>query len=653
MSPREDGLSNSIIGNNNYVYPIVSQMVKKIIQGGISDRVDDQGSSGPGGCPIGGQASCRMTHVHDGTVTERPWTRFLCTIQQIGVMVLVGWATTAGAAGIPVPGQVLLKWRPEVTEEVGQALLRSMQARQVDGIAALGVRILKVPEERQAKVVEALARHPHVQFVESDMEVAPDALPNDPNYSKQWHLPKIQGPSAWDHTVGDASVIIAILDTGVDPAHPDLAQLLVPGWNVYDNNSDTRDVYGHGTSVAGSASAMGNNGLGIASVTWRSRIMPIRISSTTGGATFSAMAKGLTYAADNGARVANISYNSAARSATVQSAAKYLHDRGGVVTISSGNDSQYIEAADNAYVLAVGATTSSDGLASFSNRGQFVDLVAPGSSIYTTANGGGYRSVSGTSFSAPITAGVAALVFSVNPGLSGGQVQDVLKQTADDLGGAGYDTSYGHGRVNAYRAVLAALSAVPPVAPDTTAPEVRFVTPGQGSFVEGTQMVRVEATDDTGVDSMALYLGSDLVAVGGGGILEVAWDTTTHSDGNVTLTALAWDLTGNEGTAQVTVSVANLPDQTAPTVGITSPGNGAKLNKSQKIAVSATDDTAVTQVELYANGAKIGSVAGTTSGTYSFTWNTTKVAKGTYLLEAVAYDAAGNSSVSIGVSVFK
>jgi hypothetical protein len=594
-----------------------------------------------------------MNNGCDGMVTERPWVQFFLSIRRMALVILGCLATTASGAGIPVPGQILLKLRPEVPEGVGQALMRSVEARQVDEIAALGVRILKVPEERQMTLLAALARNPHVQFVESDMEVAPDALPNDPNYSKQWHLPKIHGPAAWDHTVGDPGVVIAILDTGVDPSHSDLAGLLVPGWNVYDNNSDTRDVYGHGTSVAGSASALGNNGLGIASVTWASRIMPIRISSTTGGATFSAMAKGLTYAADNGARVANISYNSAARSATVQSAAKYLHDRGGVVTISSGNDSQYIDAADNDYVLAVGATTSSDGLASFSNRGPFVDLVAPGSSIYTTANGGGYRSVSGTSFSAPITAGVAALVLSVNPALSGGQVQDLLKQTADDLGAAGYDTSYGHGRVNAYRAVLAAIHAVVPVDPDTTAPAVQFASPGSGSLLQGVHPVRVEATDGTGVDSIALYVGNDLVAVGEGGMLEVAWDTTTHADGSVILTALAWDLTGNEGVAQVTVSVANLPDQTSPTVRITSPGNGAKLNKSQKIAVSATDDTAVTRVELYANGARIGSTAGTISSTYSFTWNTTKVARGTYLLEAVAYDAAGNTSVSSGVSVFK
>src|SRR5262249_39732123 len=158
-----------------------------------------------------------------------------------------------------------------------------------------------------------------------------------------------------------------------------------------DNNSDTHDVYGHGTPVAGTAAASSNNGAGVASVTWNCRIMPVRISDTTGYAYYSTTASALTWAADHRARVANLSYEMST-SGTVTSAAQYFQSKGGVVTMSAGNYSTFVSAADNPYVLTVSATDSNDLLTTFSNYGNIIDLAAPGVGIYSTDNGGGYGS---------------------------------------------------------------------------------------------------------------------------------------------------------------------------------------------------------------------------------------------------------------------
>ena len=202
----------------------------------------------------------------------------------------------------------------------------------------------------------------------------------------------------------------------MDGTHPDLVPNLVPGWNTYDNNSNSADVYGHGTEVAGTVAASGNNGMGVASVAFGCKLMPVRISDTSGLGYSSTVASGLTWAADHGARVANISYEFTGDSA-VDSAAQYFDSKGGVVTVSAGNYSTVLTIPDDPNVLTVSATDSNDDIASWSNTGTPIDLAAPGVNIWTTTMGGGYSPASGTSFSAPTAAGVAALVISANPSL--------------------------------------------------------------------------------------------------------------------------------------------------------------------------------------------------------------------------------------------
>ena len=312
---------------------------------------------------------------------------------------------TATIASPFVPGRILVGFRPATTKSSGHRVITQAGANDLGEIPETGVHILDLPAgANEEAFVHAFKSQPEVEFAELDRILPPaEMLPNDFWYSSEWHLPKISAQNAWPMTIGSSSITIAICDTGVDATHPDLASKIVPGWNVYNNNSNTADVNGHGTAVAGAAASCSNNGIGVASVAWGCSIMPIRISDANGNATFSSMANGITWAANHGARVANVSYIGT-DSATVKSAAQYMQSKGGVVTVAAGNYSTFGSAPDNPYVLTVSATNTSDVLSSFSNYGNNIDLAAP-EGVYTTTRGGGYSYQGGTSFSAPIVAG--------------------------------------------------------------------------------------------------------------------------------------------------------------------------------------------------------------------------------------------------------
>src|SRR5690606_33513842 len=162
--------------------------------------------------------------------------------------------------------------------------------------------------------------NPNFEAVELDYAYEPEMTVNDTYFGSAWHLPKMGVTSAWDYASGTGPTI-AILDSGVNASHPDLAGQMVPGWNFYNNNSDTSDVYGHGTKVAGAAAATGNNALGVVGVSFRSKIMPIRVTDTAGYGYSSAMASGIRWAADNGAKVANLSFRNVAGDSIVINAA--------------------------------------------------------------------------------------------------------------------------------------------------------------------------------------------------------------------------------------------------------------------------------------------------------------------------------------------
>jgi hypothetical protein len=377
-------------------------------------------------------------------------------------------------------------------------------------------------------------------------------------------------------------------------------------------------------------------------------IMPIRISDPSGFGSVSAIANGLTWAADHGARVANISYQVTGYP-TISTAAKYFQSKGGVVTVAAGNGGLFDATATDPYMLTVSATDSSDALASFSNTGNDVDIAAPGVSIYSTNKGGGYGSWSGTSFSAPIAAGAAALVISSNPSLTGAQAQDALIKSANDLGPAGWDTAFGAGRLNVSRAVSAA-SGSSSGTTDTTAPTVSFTNPTNGAAVSGTVAVQVSASDNVGVSSVSFSvdgtaLGSDTAAP-----YNFTWNTSGVSNGTHTLSTTARDAAGNPTTSTILVSVSNIGDTSKPVVSITSPGNGSTVPVNATVTVSVADNIGVVRNELYVDGTL---AASSTSAPFTTKWATKKATKGAHTLQSKAYDAAGNVGLSQVVTVYK
>ncbi len=545
-----------------------------------------------------------------------------------------------------VPGRLLVKFREVAREHVDRGLTLA-NARISGEIRGIDVKIVELPpEDSETAHLAAFRQRPEVEFAELDVLVPPALLPNDTYFPNAWHLPQIGATAAWDTTVGSENVIIAILDSGVNSAHPDLAAKIVPGWNIYDNNSDTTDINGHGTAVAGQAAALSNNGQGVASPAWGCKIMPIRIAGPSGWATASNAAAGVTWAAEHGARAANISF-SMSTSPSIATAASYMQSLGGIVTISSGNEGNFVSNPDNPNVVVVGATDQNDAVPAWSTTGNNVDLTAPGVNIYTTTLSGGYGVGTGTSASAPIVAAIGALVMSVNPDLSGQEVQDILKQSADDLGPAGWDPSYGWGRINAAAAVQLASAGDPG---DSQPPSVSFTAPADGATLSGTVEVQVSASDNAGVTQVGLYVDGALYGTDSAAPYSFSVDTQLFANGGHTLLAEAADAAGNAAQASISVVISNSSDTTPPTISITSPASGATVKGKVSVKVTVGDNVGVTMVQLYVDGVLKDTK---TAPPFTTKWNTAQASAGAHTLECRAFDAAGNDTWSSPVTVYK
>lgn len=481
----------------------------------------------------------------------------------LGICCVLGSALAQEEERKPcVPQRVLVKFRSPLLYLHAERVAASWGAHVTGGIPQIGVLSLQIPPGVDEKTyADALSQYGAVEFAEPDYIAEPcqTVTPNDPRYNlanmEGWHLARIGCPAAWARTRGHPRVIIAHIDTGVDPNHPDLVGKLVPGWNFYDNNDNTYDYHGHGTSTAGVLAAATNNVTGIASVAWNCRIMPLRISIPGGGGSSGGAAHALVWAADRGARIAVINY-SFSQSTAVRTAAEYFMRRArGVVVVSAGNGRYYERNPDNPYVITVSALglQPEEQMASWSSYGNDVDLCAPGESITTTGTNGGYANGVGTSFSAPIVAGVAALVISANPSLSGEQVQRILFRSANDLGESGWDPFHGWGCVNAARAV--ALARWLPM--DTQPPSVNFIEPGDGSTVSGRVTIRVNAADRSGVYRVRLFVNESRVAARFTAPYTFWWDSRSVPNGIATLKVEIQDGAGNIARTSINVVVNN------------------------------------------------------------------------------------------------
>jgi subtilisin family serine protease len=321
---------------------------------------------------------------------------------------------------------------------------------------------VRIPAGVSAEVAaEALMLTGDYEYVSIDWICHPvDTIPNDSLFSSQWHHTddRMNTVSAWDFTQGSSETIIGVCDSGVDLDHPDLASSLVPGYNSVDqlaqvDGGNVTDGNGHGSLVAGSAAAIGNNGSGVSGVGWNFGIMPIRVSNNADGTAFlSDILDGARWASDNGAYTSNCSFGGADDPAT-RSSGGHIRLEGHLLVFAAGNDGLANQTNDWEKVTIVGATNQSDNYVNWSHTGIGIDCVAPGVNIRTTNRNGGYSFSTGTSFSAPITAGALMLVHDANPSLSADEVEFILLNSCDDKQAAGEDNQTGWGRINIGRAV--------------------------------------------------------------------------------------------------------------------------------------------------------------------------------------------------------
>jgi subtilisin family serine protease len=314
-------------------------------------------------------------------------------------------------------------------------------------------------EQELEEVLDEVESSPRYVSVEADPTVRAFG---DPLASKQWSHERLAVVKAHGIATGK-KITVAVLDTGVDASHEDLAGQVLKGFDVLEGTSGARtDPHGHGTQVAGMVAAIAGNGIGIRGAAPHVRILPVRVLDSNGRGTGSDVAAGIDWAVDAGADVINLSLGGGPLGA-VQTAVRRALDTGTVVVAAAGNsgDDQVQYPAGYPETVAVAATTAKDERAKFSSYGDHIDVAAPGAKVYTTGYGNQYGHWSGTSASAPLVSAVAALALEAagptpRSATHVDAIVEAITTTAVDLGPAGWDPYYGHGRIRADQAVLAA-----------------------------------------------------------------------------------------------------------------------------------------------------------------------------------------------------
>ena len=384
--------------------------------------------------------------------------RLLAIVASLALALVLTLPQTVGAEAAPAdkpayaPDQVIVKFKEGTSARTMKATHQEEQAKLLSRNETLGFDVVKVEDKSVEQAVQEYEKNPDVEYAEPNYIYTIQWTPNDPDFSsRQWGPQKVQAPEAWDVTRGSSSTRIAIVDTGVQYDHPDLAGKVVRGYDFVDDDSDPYDGNGHGTHCAGIAAAVTDNGRGIAGMAPNATIYAVRVLNDNGSGTLDDVANGIIHAADNGADVISLSLGAPVGATTLRNAVDYAWNSGSVVVAAAGNSGtslpSYPAYYDNA--IAVAATDSNDNKASFSNYGSWVDVAAPGVDIYSTYTGSSYRSLSGTSMATPHVAGLAGLLDA--QGRSASQIRAAIENTADPISGTG--TYWSKGRINAYKAV--------------------------------------------------------------------------------------------------------------------------------------------------------------------------------------------------------
>jgi serine protease len=341
--------------------------------------------------------------------------------------------------------------------------------------------VVRAPRGHERETALELARRDDIVAVVVDRTARIDAWPesgspNDPYYAAyQGDLPQINATGAWATTRG-AGATVAVLDTGANLAHPDLAGLHVVGtYNAFDGTANVADGHGHGTHTLGTVAAQTNNGIGVAGVAPDVNVLVVKVLDDGGSGSFSGVATGMEWAIAHGATVITMSLGASGtpdQFAGFEYAAIDAYDAGVTVVAAAGNtgDSRLHFPSCWSHVLSIASVGPSSVRSSFSTMNACNDLAAPGENTLSTSRTGDYVMMSGTSMATPHVAGVIGLVQSVVPGIRPDAVASALETTAWDQGDSGRDDLYGYGLVNAGRALVAAAGGTPPHPPPTPTP---------------------------------------------------------------------------------------------------------------------------------------------------------------------------------------
>jgi thermitase len=384
------------------------------------------------------------------------------------------------------PGQVLVRFKPDVRAQLIDATLARYDAKKIKRISHLNLYQVQIPHWATVEeMAYALSRNPDVEYAGPNYSARITVTPNDTLFRYQYALnntgqeigapgspsgkPKadIKAPAGWAETKGVAETVIAIIDSGIDFEHPDIKNKIVSRGRDFANDDwDATDDNGHGTYVAGIAAADTNNDEGIAGVAWNCKVLPVKVTDKDGIAWYDDLIDGILWAADNGAQVINLSLGGDAADDSLRDALRYAHEKGVVIAASAGNDNTavFYPAAYDAYCLAVAATDYDDTRTSYSCFGPEVDVAAPGEwvlSIVPTWYWGPdylpYAFGSGTSSSAPHVAGLAALIMGLKPWLTTDEIMNVIRFSSDDVNSgehSGRDDYIGYGRINMEKALV-------------------------------------------------------------------------------------------------------------------------------------------------------------------------------------------------------
>jgi subtilisin family serine protease len=424
---------------------------------------------------------------------------FVVTLTVLGLLPSASSALTAGQA--TVPGEIILKFKPGAAAAKRSAVLSELGAEVKSELTFTGALLLRLPDDKVATAVARYAADADIAYIEPNFIWQADVVPNDPSFGELWGLSNdgrdggtvdadIDAPEAWDQGTGSADVVVAIIDTGIDPLHPDLAANMwtnpgeiagngldddtngyiddVFGYDFVGNDPQPVDDHGHGTHCAGTIGAVGNNGVGIAGVNWRVKLMAVKFLDAGGYGTTDAAVASVGYAVRMGADILSNSWGGGAWSQALLDAISQAGEAGVLFVAAAGNSSYDNDAyphypssyaLDN--IIAVAATDNDDQLAYFSCWGATsVDIAAPGVSIYSTLPDGGYGYMDGTSMACPHVSGALALILARFPGIPAASARLLVFNSADPLPQLSGLMATG-ARLNVFRA-MAGVDTIPP-----------------------------------------------------------------------------------------------------------------------------------------------------------------------------------------------